>query len=134
MKIIIEADGDDALQLLTLLQGHKAPVEIKMEPQVAKPKPEPEPVPATNRSRWTKKEDDELVKLWQSGKRTSDCARIMNRTKNSIGNRIHHLRKKLGAKQVVYGTHGAHLRKRAPAKRKRPTAKRGTPRSTRSKK
>jgi len=51
----------------------------------------PEKTPLSTR-RWTSEDDAEIVKLWQSGKSAGDIAKAINRTRNSVAQRIHLLR------------------------------------------
>lgn len=51
----------------------------------------PQTTPLASR-RWTSEDDSNIIKMWQSGKSAGDISRATNRTRNSVSQRIHHLR------------------------------------------
>jgi len=120
INITIEADGDNALQLLQLLQGNNVPVEPVLQTEtetetieVATPEVTA-PIPL-NRSMWTEEDDAELVRLWNAGNSGRQCAAALNRTLGAIGNRISRLRNELGLDKVRLGKQGRHLHNKSKA-------------------
>ena len=111
IQITIEADGDDALHLLRLLQGTDLPIEAKVQEGLKAPEATPEPKSPIKRGAWTKGEEKKLLKLWQSGKTTLQCANALNRSSHSISGRLHQLRAVLGANTVRMGNRRVHSQK-----------------------
>ena len=119
INITIEADGDNALQLLQLLQGTSVSVEsevqteeVQVETEEAQEETTPEPL---KRSMWTEEEDAELLRLWNAGNGSKACAKALNRSQGAIGNRVASLRAKLGDK-VRLGKQGRHMHDAKTAK------------------
>lgn len=42
--------------------------------------------------RWTNEDDATIIKMWKAGKSAGDIAKVTNRTRNSVSQRIHFLR------------------------------------------
>lgn len=42
--------------------------------------------------RWTTDDDADIIRMWQAGKTAGDIAKAINRTRNSVSQRVHLLR------------------------------------------